>query len=87
MTRTNIGIDTSVLVRLVTGQLPHLHTLCVERLSDLCAADVEIVASNQVIGEAYVTLQHHYGVSKAEARAGLHTTSLDHAALLVLPFK
>ncbi len=74
MTRTNIGIDTSVLVRLVTGQPPHLHTLCVERLSDLCAADVEIVASNQVIGEAYVTLQHHYGVSKADARAGLHTT-------------
>ena len=74
MTRTNIGIDTSVLVRLVTGQPPDLYTLCVERLSALCAADAEIVASNQVIGEAYVTLQHHYGVSKADARAELHTT-------------
>ena len=31
----------------------------------------EIFASNQVIGEAYVTIQHHYGVSAAAARAGL----------------
>ena len=74
MIRTNIGIDTSVLVRLVTGQPPELFTLCVERLSALCAADTEILASNQVIGEAYVTLQRHYGVSKEDARAELHTT-------------
>ena len=32
---------------------------------------VEIFASNQVIGEAYVTAQHHYGASKDEARAEL----------------
>ena len=74
MIRPNIGIDTSVLVRLVTGQPPDLFTLCVERLSALSAADAEIFASNQVIGEAYVALQHHYGVSKEDARAGLHTT-------------
>ena len=74
MTRPNIGIDTSVLVRLVTGQPPDLFRLCVERLSALCDADTEVVASNQVIGEAYVTLQHHYGVSKEKARAELHTT-------------
>ncbi len=74
MIRTNIGIDTSVLIRLVTGQPPDLFTLCVERLSALCAADTEILASNQVIGETYVTLQRHYGVSKEDARAELHTT-------------
>ena len=28
-------------------------------------------ASNQVIGEAYIALQHHYGVSKIDARAAL----------------
>lgn len=71
MIRKNIGIDTSVLVRLVTGQPPDLFALCVERLSALCAADAEIFASNQVIGEAYVTLQRHYGISKADARAEL----------------
>ena len=74
MIRSNIGIDTSVLVRLVTGQPPDLFTLCVERLSALCAAGAEVLASNQVIGEAYVTLQRHYGVSKKDARAALHTT-------------
>ena len=74
MIRKNTGIDTSVLVRLVTGQPPDLFALCVDRLSALCEADVEILASNQVIGEAYVTLQRHYGVSKADARAQLRTT-------------
>ncbi|MDE2769268.1 MAG: hypothetical protein OXI70_14380, partial [Chloroflexota bacterium] len=72
--RTSIGIDTSVLVRLVTGQPPELFALCVERLSALAAEDTQVMASNQVIGEAYVTLQIHYGASKAEARAGLLTT-------------
>ena len=74
MIRTNIGIDTSVLVRLVTGQPPDLFDLCVEGLSALCEADTEVLASNQVIGEAYVTLQRHYGVSKEDARAELHAT-------------
>ena len=57
-----------------TRQPPDLFTLCVERLSALVAEDAEILASNQVIGEAYVALQHHYGVSKEDARTGLHTT-------------
>jgi len=31
----------------------------------------EFFVSNQVIGEAYIALQHHYGVVKAEARAAM----------------
>jgi predicted nucleic acid-binding protein len=30
-----------------------------------------VFASNQVIGEAYIALQHHYGVSKPDARTAL----------------
>ena len=30
-----------------------------------------VFASNQVIGEAYVAVQLHYGVNKADAQAGL----------------
>lgn len=30
-----------------------------------------VFASNQVIGEAYVTVQHHYGVSGADASIAL----------------
>ncbi len=66
------GIDTSVLVRFLTGQ-PRLDY---ERCRSVLAAMVEeesaeIYASNQVIGEAYIAVQHHYGVSKTEAREGL----------------
>lgn len=66
------GIDTSILVRLVTGDPAAGFEACVRRLTQLVETDgAELLASNQVIGEAYVALQHHYGVSKAEARLGL----------------
>ena len=66
------GIDTSVLVRLLTGEPPEDFEHCVSRLGALIENDgAEVFASNQVIGEAYVAVQHHYGVSKTDARAGL----------------
>ena len=65
------GIDTSILVRLVTGQPTEAFEYCVSRLSALVEDGAEIFASNQVIGEAYVAIQHHYGVSRQDARAGL----------------
>ena len=71
MIRTSIGIDTSILVRLVTGEPADIHTHCLERLGELVAGGVEVFASNQVIGEAYVTTQIHYGATKDDARAGL----------------
>ena len=66
------GIDTSVLVRLVTGQPGPDFRSCLEALR-LIVEDQggELFASNQVVGEAYVTIQHHYGVSDAETREGL----------------
>ena len=57
------GIDTSVLVRLITGNPAEQFEQCVSRLSSLVEEGAEIFASNQVIGEAYVAVQHHYGVS------------------------
>ena len=66
------GIDTSVLVRLLTGEPPEDFEHCVSRLCALIEDEgAEVFASNQVIGEAYVAVQHHYGVSKTDARAGL----------------
>ena len=66
------GIDTSVLVRLVSGDPPTDFARCVETLRALIEEDgAEILASNQVIGETYVAVQHHYGVSKTAARASL----------------
>ena len=66
------GIDTSILVRLVTGDPEREFDECVRRLSVLVERhDAEVFASNQVIGETYVALQHHYGVAKVDARAAL----------------
>jgi len=66
------GIDTSILVRLLTGDPEAGFAHCVHRLTYLIEAEAaEVFASNQVISEAYIAVQHHYGVSKADARTGL----------------
>ena len=66
------GIDTSVLVRFLTGQPSLEYQRCHQELTRMMDEDnAEIYASNQVIGEAYVAVQHHYAVSKDRARAGL----------------
>ena len=66
------GIDTSVLVRLVTGHPEPSFEYSLTALRSLIENEgAEIFASNQVIGEAYIAIQHHYGISKVETRAGL----------------
>lgn len=66
------GIDTSILVRLATGDPEDGFEHCVRALTALVERDkAEVFASNQVIGETYVALQHHYGVSKPDARTAL----------------
>lgn len=71
MTR-RFGIDTSILVRLLTGEPREEFLDCVAGLIALVEHEgSEIFASNQVIGEAYVAVQHDYQVSKTDARDGL----------------
>lgn len=65
------GIDTSVLIRLLTGLPAREFERCKRELGDLLEGGAEIFASNQVIGEAYVAVQHHYRLSAADARSGL----------------
>ena len=66
------GIDTSVLVRFLTGLPASEYERCHRVLSRMAGeGNAEIYASNQVIGEAYIAVQHHYGISKAEAKSGL----------------
>ncbi len=66
------GIDTSILVRLATGDPEEGFRRTVRELTRLVEREgATVLASNQVIGEAYVALQHHYGVTKAEARSAL----------------
>jgi predicted nucleic acid-binding protein len=66
------GIDTSILVRLTTGEPAKEFDETVAALTALVELDhASLVASNMVIGEAYIAMQHHYGVSKSEAKSAL----------------
>ena len=66
------GIDTSVLVRLITSLPEAEYRRCQAELTRMVEQErAELFASNQVIGEAYVAVQHHYGVSKGDALVAL----------------
>lgn len=66
------GIDTSILVRLLTGRPADTYAACRTALQTLIEhRGARVFASNMVIGEAYVAVQHHYGVAKEDARDGL----------------
>jgi predicted nucleic acid-binding protein len=68
------GIDTSILVRLATGEPAQDFDRVVAALTHLVEVEhVALFASHMVIGEAYVVLQHHYGVSKPDAKAALRS--------------
>ena len=69
------GIDTSVLVRLATADPEPDFQRCVSELRVMIEEkDAEVFASNQVVGEAYIVLQHHYGISASDARSALADT-------------
>jgi predicted nucleic-acid-binding protein len=66
------GIDTSILVRLATGLPETEFEATLQALSAMVEKQgAQLFASSMVIGEAYIALQHHYGISKSDARAGL----------------
>ena len=66
------GIDTSVLVRLITALPEAEYRRCQAELAGMVEQEnAELFASNQVIGEAYIAVQHNYGVSKSDARVAL----------------
>jgi len=63
-----IGLDTSVVVRLLVG-LPAAQAREARRRLERAVEEEEpAVVSDLVIAEAYFALQHHYGVPKAEAQ-------------------
>lgn len=67
------GIDTSVFVRLLTGHPESDFQVTIKKLAALHKREPtsEIVVSNQVIGEAYITLQRFYKLTKVDAKAGI----------------
>jgi predicted nucleic-acid-binding protein len=66
------GIDTSILVRLLTGQPAADYHATVTRLTALRSTQpAHITVANIVVAETYAVLQHHYGVDRKTAREGL----------------
>lgn len=67
-----VGLDTSVVVRLLTGQPPAQAAKAVALLDELRRGGHRPVVADLVVAEAYFALQHHYGVKKADALDALH---------------
>lgn len=67
-----IGLDTSVVVRLLSGEPPNVARAAARRLEAAAEAGERAVVCDLVVVEAYHALHHHYGVPQPEARALLH---------------
>ena len=69
------GLDTSVVLRLLTGQPQDLAAKALERYQDGIAAGDDFSVSDLVAAESYYAIQHHYGKSKEEALDALGSFS------------
>lgn len=78
------GLDTSVLMRLLTGQPVLLAETAREYLAEVEEGGAAVFVSNLVVSEAYFACQHHYGMAKADVLTGL-LTLLSQATFVVQP--
>ena len=69
------GVDTSVLLRVLTGQPVALAQKVRARLKDLWRSGVQCSVCDVVVSEAYYALQHSYGISKEKAIQALKKLS------------
>jgi predicted nucleic-acid-binding protein len=62
-----IGLDTSFILRLLTGTPESQASLALMEMRALQGRGATMVVSDMVAAEVYFALQHHYGVPKSEA--------------------
>lgn len=60
------GLDTSVVVRLLTGEPDDLALEAMRHVDERRRAGDRVLVSDLVLAETYYALQHHYGVPKRE---------------------
>lgn len=65
------GLDTSVVLRLLTGDPPEQTKAALTHLAETEAAGMRLVVSNVVVMECYFACQHHYGTSKKDTLKAL----------------
>lgn len=66
-----VGLDTSVLVRLLAGDPRELALAALSFVLERQEAGDRLRVSELVVAETYYALQYHYGVSKRDALAEL----------------
>ena len=66
-----VGLDTSVILRLLVGQPEDQAQRAQAYLDGLARRGDQPVVSDLVVAEAYFALQHHYGVPKKETLQAL----------------
>lgn len=66
-----VGLDTSVVLRLLVGQPADQTVSAVAFLDELSKRGDQPVVSDVVAAEVYFALQHHYGISKKSALSGM----------------
>lgn len=68
-----VGLDTSVIVRVLTGEPKVLAVVAVEYLQERRSSGDGVLVSDWVLAETYYALQYHYGVPKAETLEALRS--------------
>ena len=63
----NAGLDTSVVLRLLTGMPETLAQTALAELRRRIEHGATLFVSDLVVAEVYFALQHHYGMPKTEA--------------------
>lgn len=72
-----VGLDTSVVLRLLLGQPTDQSQRAVAFLEAVARRGDQAVVSDLVVAEAYFALQHHYEVPKNEALVALRRMFAD----------
>jgi predicted nucleic-acid-binding protein len=67
------ALDTSVVMRLLTGQPHDLATTARVFMAETEVSGTKVFVSNLVVMEAYFACQHHYSMPKAEVLTGMLT--------------
>lgn len=62
-----VGLDTSVVIRLITGDPEPQSLQAVRALGEALVMETTVEVSDLVLAETYFALQHHYAMPKAEA--------------------
>jgi len=68
-----VGLDTSVVVRLLSGEPRHLALAALRYVEERRDAGDPIRVSDWVLAETYYAFQHHYGASKQDTLDALRS--------------